>query len=169
MVANYLDQKVARKKALPPEQQVCWEVDGDLLVERAIPEAPHFGPDTRFHYLVRHGLLVVENIHIQPPHDHWDWFMHVADIYFDQARECWISQDLFVDILVDRSGRRSLVVDLDDTATALDLGLLTPARASQVLRTTDETVRAIEAGEFPFKDLVRGQAACKELGWAGSG
>jgi hypothetical protein len=169
MVADYLDQKLAWHRALPSELRDCWEVDADLLVERADLNYLHYGPDTRFHYLVRQGLLVVENIHLDPPHDHWAWYIHVADIYFDQARECWISQDMFADILVDRTGCHSLVIDLDDIATALDLGLLTPAQASRVLRNTDAALQAIERGEFPFPDLVRGQAACRELGWPGSG
>ena len=167
MVADYLDQKVARARALPPEQQRCWEVDGELLVEQAKPDGGHFGLETRFHYLVRHGLLVVENLHFEPPDDHWTLFVHVADIYFDPARKCWISQDMFADIRIDRTGRQSLVQDLDDTATALDLGLLTPAQASKVLRTTHAAVGAIERGEFPFPEMVRGQAACHELGWPG--
>ncbi len=167
LVTDHVDKRVARRHTLLPDQEPCWEVDGDLLVERADPAGFHYGPDTRFHYLVRQGLLVVENIHLDPPHDRWAWYIHVADIYYDPARECWISQDMFADILVDRSGRYSLVDDLDDLATALDLGLLTPAQASRVLRSTDAAVRAIERGEFPFPDLARGQAACRELGWPG--
>ena len=169
MVAEYLDQKVARARALPPEQQRCWEVDGELLVERADPPGlgNNYGPDTRFHYLVRQGLLAIENYYSKPPYDRWTWYIHVADIHFDRARDCWISRDMFADIMVDRTGRQSLVQDLDDTATALDLGLLTPAQASKVLRTTDAAVGAIERGEFPFPELVRGQAACRELGWPG--
>jgi hypothetical protein len=165
LVADHMDKKVARRRSLLSEQEPCWEVDADLLVERADPQGFHYGPDTRFHYLVRQGLLVVENIHLDPPHEHWTWYIHVADIYFDQARECWVSQDMFADILVDRTGRQSLVMDLDDMATAIDMGLLTPAQSSRVLRNADAAVRAIEAGEFPFPDLVRGQAACRELGW----
>ena len=165
MVTDHMAKRLARRRTLLPDQEPCWEVDAGLLVERADPAGFHYGPDTRFHYLVRQGLLVVENIHLDPPHDHWGWYIHVADIYYDRERECWISQDMFADILVDRTGRYSLVDDLDDMATALDLGLLTPAQASRVLRNTDAAVRSIERGEFPFPDLVRGQAACRELGW----
>jgi hypothetical protein len=165
LVADHMDKRMARRRALPPEQEPCWEVDDGLLLERADPAGFHYGPDTRFHYLVRQGLLVVENIHLEPPNEHWAWYIHVADIYFDAARQCWINQDMFADILVDRTGQQSLVVDLDDMATALDLGLLTPEQASRVLRNTDAAVKAMERGEFPFPELVRGQAACRELGW----
>jgi predicted RNA-binding protein associated with RNAse of E/G family len=58
-----------------------------------------------------------------------------------------------------------LVIDLDDVATALDVGLLTPPQASSVLRTTNAAVRTIERGGFPFPEVVRGQAACVQLGW----
>jgi predicted RNA-binding protein associated with RNAse of E/G family len=91
--------------------------------------------------------------------------MHVAGIFVDTARACWLKQDLFADILVDHAERDMLVIDLDDVGTGPDLGLLTPPQASSVLRTTNAAVRAIENGDFPFPAVRRGQAACKELGW----
>jgi predicted RNA-binding protein associated with RNAse of E/G family len=89
----------------------------------------------------------------------------VAGIFFDTARDCWIKQDLSADLLVDHTGRDRLVIDLDDVATGLDLGRLTPPQASSVLRLPNAAVRGIEAGGFPFREVRRGQAACKELGW----
>ena len=138
------------------------------MIERADPGGVAsfaFGADTRIYYLIRRGLAVIENIHHSPPKERWTWYLHVADIFWDAARECWIKQDLFADILVDRAGRETLVTDLDDVATGLDLGLLTPPHASTVLRTTNATVRAIANGQFPFPEIVRAQVACKELGW----
>ena len=59
------------------------------------------------------------------------------------------------------------MVDLNDLATALDLGLVTPAQASRVLRNTNAAVRAIERGEFPFSEIVRGAGGLPRVGVAG--
>lgn len=168
VVSAHIDQKIAAARRWPAADWRWWQVDDELLVERADPSSVSgfaFGPDTRIYYLLRRGLAVIENIHFAEPNLRWTWYMHVADIFWDAARDCWIKQDLFADILVDRGGREMLVIDLDDVATGLDLGLLTPPHASTVLRTTNAAVRAIEGGDFPFPEIVRGQAACQELGW----
>jgi hypothetical protein len=165
VVARHLDDKVAAFRNWPAEDWRWWQVDDELLVERVDPAGYNYGSDRRVYYLPRRGLGVIENIRRPPPNERWSWFIHVADTFWDAARECWIMQDLFADILVDHGGRETLVIDLDDLATGLDLGLLTPSHASTVLRTTNAAVRAIESGDFPFPEIVRGQAACKELGW----
>jgi predicted RNA-binding protein associated with RNAse of E/G family len=58
-----------------------------------------------------------------------------------------------------------MVVDLDDLATAIDLGLATPAETSLILRQTQAAVHAINRGEFPFPEIARGRVACRALGW----
>ena len=164
-ISAHIDQKVTLGRAWPLADWRWWQVDDELLVERAYSDSGAYGANTRIYYLVRRGLAVIENLHFAGPSEHWTWYIHVADIFFDAARDCWIKQDLFADILVDRGGREMLVIDLDDVATALDLGLLTPPHASSVLRQTNAAVRAIESGDFPFPEVRRGQAACKQLGW----
>jgi hypothetical protein len=165
VISAHIDQKIAAARLWSAADWRWWQVDDELLIERADPTGYGFGLDTRIYYLVRRGLAVIENIQFPAPNEHWTWYIHVADIFWDTARECWIKQDLFADILVDRGGRETLVIDLDDVATGLDLGLLTPPHASTVLRTTNVAVRAIASGKFPFPEIVRAQAACKELGW----
>jgi hypothetical protein len=165
VVAAHIDQKLARLRALPAEAQTGRQVDEGLLIEKARPDAYAFGPDTRVYYLVARGLAVVENIRFPPPDERWSWYVHLARITFDAGRDCWIKQDLFADVILDRAGREALVIDLDDLATALDLGLVTPAETSAILRQTDAVVRAIHAGAFPFPEIERARAACKVLGW----
>ncbi len=165
VISAHLDRKVAAARAWPTADWRWWQVDDELLVERADPGGFGYGQDTRIYYLPSRGLAVIENFHFEQPYARWAWYLHVADIFWDARRDCWIKQDLFADILVDRTGRDARVRDLDDVATGLDVGLLTPAHAATVLRTTDAAVRAIETGSFPFPEVVRGQAACRELGW----
>ncbi len=164
-IASHLDAKIASFRATPNDEWRWWQVDDDLLVERPKPDSRWCGPDTRIYYLVRRGLGIIENIHYPPPDDRWTWYIHLADIFYDPARECWIMKDLFSDILVDGDERTCRVLDLDDLADALDLGLLTPAQTSEILRRTDLTLTAVAKGAFPFPEIERGWAACKELGW----
>jgi hypothetical protein len=167
VVAAHLDEKLARQRAEPPDAARCWQVDDDLLIERARVPDPIFGSDTRMYYLPKRGLAVVENLHFPQPEDaRWSWYIHVARIYHDEARGCWIKQDLFADIVADRAARECLVVDLDDLAAALDLGLVTAVEAGQILRQTQAAVHAINRGAFPFPEIERGREACRGLGWS---
>jgi hypothetical protein len=165
-VAAHLDDKLARQRAEPEAQRRCWQLDDDVLIERVHPDNRLFGPDTRVYYLPKRGLAVIENLRFPDPADaRWSWYLHVARIYPDPARNCWIKQDLFADIVTDAGCRETLVVDLDDLATALDLGLVTVAQTSQILRQTQAAVHAINRGEFPFPEIERGRAAARSLGW----
>jgi len=150
VISRHLDEKVAAFRQWPANDWRWWQVDDELLIERADPSGYNYGPDTRIYYLPRRGLGVIENIRRPAPNERWSWFIHVADTYWDAARECWIMQDMFADILVERGGREARVFDLDELGTGLDLGLLTPPQASNVLRDTNAALRAIEAGMFPF-------------------
>lgn len=137
----------------------------DLIVERAASDNLFYRDDTRIYYLVQRGLAVIENIHLHPPHDVWSWYVHLADITYDAPRACWVKQDLFCDILVGADARAQRVIDLDDLATALDIGLVSATKASEILRRTKAITRTIARGEFPFPEIERGRAACRELGW----
>ena len=141
VVSAHIYQKVTLGRAWPLADWRWWQVDDELLVERADMAGYAFGIDTRIYYLVRRGLAVIENIHFVGPSEHWTWYVHVADIFFDAARDCWIKQDLFADILVDRGGREMLVIDLDDVATALGPGAAHPA-ARQQRAAPDQRCRA---------------------------
>ena len=169
VVARHLDEKVAAFRNCPADKWRWWQVDDELLIERVDPNGLNYGRDTRVYYLPKRSLGVIENLRRPPPHERWSWFIHVADTFWDARRECWIMQDMFADILVETGGRVCRVMDLDEVGTALDLGLLTPPQASTVLRATDAALRAIEAGEFPFPEIVRAREACRELGWDRAG
>ena len=165
VIASHLDAKIASFRATSSEEWQWWQVDADLLIEHPKPSSRWCGPDTRIYYLVKRGLGIIENIHYPPPDNRWKWYIHLADIFYDPARECWIMKDLFSDILVGGDNRICRVVDLDDLADALDLGLLTLAQTSDVLRRTDLTLTAIAKSTFPFPEIERGRAVCKKFGW----
>lgn len=165
VIAAQLDKRLARFRATPESDWRWWQVDETLLIERPLADGHAYQPDTRIYYLIPHGLAVIENIHLPPPNDHWRWYIHLADMAFDTHRQCWVKQDLFCDVLMEHSGRAPQVIDLDDLATAQDMGLITPAQTSAILRKTEVLTRAICRGHFPLPDILRARAACLALGW----
>lgn len=165
VIAEHLDSKVALFRQTPEADWRWRQEDSTLIVERPAPDSWLYGLDTRIYYLVARGLAVIENIHIAEWDDEWRWYVHLADIFHDEGRDAWIMQDLFCDVIVHEDTRRYRVLDLHDLGNALDIGLITPAKASEILRRTNAVLQAIEAGEFPFPEIKRGQSVCRGLGW----
>lgn len=165
VITGHLNQKVTAFRSVPSHLWRWWKVDDHLIVERADPTAYGFGQDTRIYYLVAQGLAVIENVCFPKTHDNWKWYIHLADIIYDSDRGCWIKKDLFCDIVIDRDGRYHRVLDLDELGEALAIGLVSPSEAWDILRRTNSVLEAIAQGAFPFPDVLRGQAICRELGW----
>ena len=166
MISAHHDAKIARFRGTPANEWNWWQVNDDLIVERKRPPYNSLlGEDARFFYLLKRGIGVMTNCHFRSPYQDWQWYFHVADFYFDAARDSWIMKDLFCDIIVHRDGFHHRILDLHDLGDALDLGLITPADASQILRHTDSIVTQIAHGEFPFPEILQAQAACEQLGW----
>jgi len=161
---QHLDTKAAHFRATPDERWRWW-CEGNLIVERPDPDGYGYGPNTRIYYLVDRGLTIVENIHLPDPWQAWTWYIHLADISYDARRECWISKDLFCDVILTPDGRRYHVHDLGDLGHVLELGLITSATAHQVLRRTDVLLEAITLGQFPFPEIAAARNLCRQLGW----
>lgn len=163
IIAQHLGQKVMRTSQIAATDQRWW-TDGSLVVEKPIPSI-HYSEDTRIYYLIERGLTIVEQVHLPPPRDHWYWYIHLADIFYDEARCCWISKDLFCDIVLDRSGKQYHVMDLADLGQALAIGLITPAATTAILQRVDTLLTAITQDKFPFPEIAHAQALCQQLGW----
>ncbi len=158
-----LDRRLAEAERTETSHWRWYQVSEDLLVARGDPAKPWCDRTTRMYYLLDRGLGVVENIRLDD--GRYSWYIHLAKFLRDDRRQCWIMKDLFVDVLVrkDLTGHR--VVDLDDLAEALDLGLIDSAGAADVLRRTERLSAEIDAGRFPPPRVIRAQEACKLLGW----
>lgn len=166
IVTTHLDEKIARFRKTPPSEWNWWQVSDNVLVERKMP--PYntlLGADTRFFYLVDRGVGVMTNCHFKKPYQDWQWYLHMADIYFDATRDSWIMKDMFCDIIVHRNGFYHRVLDLNDLGTAIDLGLVTGSEAARILHRTNAVVSEISHGHFPFPEIFQAQEACEELGW----
>jgi hypothetical protein len=164
VVEQHLDAKAAHFRATPDDQW-CWWRAGNVIVERPNPKSYGYGPDSRIYYLLERGVTVVENIHLRDPWQGWPWYIHLADIVYDARRDCWISKDLFCDVILTPDGRRYHVHDLGDVGHAHQLGLLSAEQTTQILRRTDALLEAIALGHFPFPEIAEAQALCRRLGW----
>ncbi len=146
VVDEHLDSKLQRGRGTTTWQ---WHDPGKIILETPAPSL-HYGNDTRIYYLIEQGLTVIRAIHLAPPHDDWYWYIHLADIYYDSARSCWVNQDLFCDLLVDRSGQSYQLLDLADLGKALEIGLVDSAKTAAILRRTDTLLNTIGQGQFPW-------------------
>ncbi|OGG55387.1 MAG: hypothetical protein A3F84_04485 [Candidatus Handelsmanbacteria bacterium RIFCSPLOWO2_12_FULL_64_10] len=163
VIAAHLDQKVAAFRATPDALWRWWQVEDGLIVECPGPDAYGFGADTRVYYLVERGLAVIGNIHFPELRDTYRWYIHLADIFYDSVRACWIKKDLFCDIVVEPDGRHHRLFDLGDLGEALKIGLVSPAQVSDILRRTDSFLKRIADGAFPFPEVLRGQGISRKL------
>ncbi|MBX3012724.1 MAG: hypothetical protein KF832_14505 [Caldilineaceae bacterium] len=164
VIDHHLDTKVAQARQTPADQWRWWS-NGKLLVERPDPTGYGYAADTRIYYLVEQGLTIIENIHLPPPRSAWTWYIHLADIAYDHQRHCWVSQDLFCDILWTADGQRYHLLDLADVGHALRLGLLTAERAARLLTRTDQLLALIAQGQFPLPAVEEARDLCRQLGW----
>ena len=162
-VTDHLDQKIARLRQTPPEQWQWWR-DSDVIVEKPTPSI-HYREDTRIYYLIERGLTVIEAIHLPPPREQWYWYIHLADIFYDEQRQCWINKDLFCDIVLDPTGERYHLMDLADLGDALAIRLITSEETTSILHRSDAIVSTIVSGVFPFPEIEHARQMCQLLGW----
>ncbi len=163
VVQTHIQAKLERLRQTPPESWRWHVVDDDLIIERDVPPYLRFGgADTRFYYLLKRGLAVVENFHGRRG---TFWYIHVCDFLHNADENYWIMKDLFTDILVQQDGSRYRLVDLDDLAHALDIGLIDAPTSSMILRRTQDALYSIERDGFPFAEVRRGREVFRLLGW----
>ena len=123
-----------------------------------------FTSDSVIYYLPKRVLGIIENI-MQVPNRPWRWYIHLADIFYDPDYQAWLMKDLFLDLLVARDGRQQRLIDCDDLALALEVGLVTPAKTSEILRRAEQLMDEVGRGEFPFAEMELGRKIALELGW----
>ncbi|MBT5875616.1 MAG: hypothetical protein HOH43_19490 [Candidatus Latescibacteria bacterium] len=160
-----LDDKVTHFGTTPDSQWRWWTVNQELIVERPEPNEYGYGSNTRIFYLPSAGMTIIEDIDVTHLRDQWKWYVHIADIYYDAVRNCWINKDLFCDILVAPDGRTHQVVDLDDLGVALTKRIVTPEEVSDILHRTNLAIDLISLGGLPLPEMGPGPVAFDQLGW----
>lgn len=166
IIDAHLDDKVTRFGTTPESQWRWWTVNRELIVERPGPNKYGFGPDTRIFYLPSTGMTIIEDIDFAHLRDQWKWYIHIADIYYDPKRNCWINKDLFCDILVAPDGRTHQILDLDDLGVALTKDIVTSREVSDILHRTDLAIDLISLGGLPLPEMGPGHIAFDQLGWS---
>lgn len=162
-IAQHLDDKATHARQTPATEWRWW-TNGTVIVEKPTPGL-HYKEDTRIYYLIARGVTVIEQILLPPPRSQWTWYIHLADIFYDEQRCCWISKDLFCDILLDHTGQYYHLLDLGDLGHALAIGLITPAETTTILQRTDALLSAVAARQFPFAEIEQARLLCRQLGW----
>jgi hypothetical protein len=165
VVAAHLDDKINHFRQIPEADWRWWQVDDHLLVERPRFNGRFFGPETRIYYLVDRGLTIIEDLYHPSLRDRWRWYIHIADLFYDTGRACWISKDMFCDVLIAHDARTHQLMDLDDLGQALEMELISPAETTAVLCRTQGLLSALVDGAFPLPEVHRAREACRALGW----
>lgn len=66
---------------------------------------------------------------------------------------------------MNEDNRTHSILDLDDLAHALEIGLIDQQQATRILRSTQELVNLIRDGGFPPRELLDCRPQLEELGW----
>ena len=135
VVEASLRAKVEDFRSVAADTWSWWQIDDQLLIEKNRPgvDWPRADEVLCYHLPDQH-LLIVENAHHPQMGPEWSWYVHIGDHQWRPDLGVWVFTDLFVDILVHQDRRQHTIVDLDDLAEAVDLGIITPAQASHTLR-----------------------------------
>lgn len=155
VVEASLQRKAETLDRVTPETWSWWQVDETLLIEKNRPGEDWPRSDSVLHYhLPDLHLLIVENAYIRRLGADWTWYVHVGDHEWRSDLGVWVFTDLFVDILVHSDLRQHTVVDLDDLARALELGIVSQEKGQEILRHTQALVDRIMTGRFP-PDVIK--------------
>ena len=99
-------------------------------------------------------LIIVENATIAHLGPDWTWYIHIGDTAWDNALNCWVFTDLFIDVLLHRDCHTHTLVDMDDLAQAIDIGLAPPEQVARILRHTQTLIKTIQSGNFPPPEIL---------------
>jgi hypothetical protein len=163
VVKAHLNNKINQFKKTSAQEWRWYRIGENLLIERPIGYLSK--KDTRIYYLLDQGMAVIENINLPHPYQDWPWYIHIADFEYRSAQQCWLKKDLFLDILVGKDHTATKVIDQDDLAEASKIGLITKSKEAEIIQTTDKIIQRIEAKEFPFPEIIRGQKTDTQINW----
>lgn len=156
VVKRHLSEKIERFR---PERR--WHrVSDNVIVEKADPSGAGFGEDTWIYYLQAQRWAVIEN-HTGDPE--WPWYVHIGSTVYETDLKGWVFTDHFADVIVKDDGVSHSVLDLDDLARGLELGLVSGSTGSEILRQTQSLVDTIREGRFPPGELSEREAWKCEL------
>lgn len=152
LVDASLREKVDLLRSPSPDQDWSWWQLGDgLLVEKNLPGGD---PQVLYYHIPQWRCMIVENATIPRMGPDWPWYIHIGDHEWRADLECWVFTDHFIDIFVHHDGRTHVMVDLDDLASAIDIGIVSADRASGILRDAQNVSDSIRDGDFPPSEIL---------------
>lgn len=151
IIAQNLKNKVDKFNQTPASDWCWWQLSDDILIETSRPGK---NPNVLYYYLIKKHILIVQNTTIPHLGPDWTWYVHIGDTRWHPELNAYVFQDLFVDVLVHKDNQTHTVVDLDDFAKAIDLGLITLKKSAHILRHTQNLVNTLQADQFPPPELA---------------
>ena len=134
----------------------------NLLVEKN--RLGRGNPNVLYYHLPKKHWIIVENATISHLGPDWTWYVHIGDVNWNPSLDCWIFTDLFIDILVHRDCRTHTLVDMDDLAQAIDVGLAPLSQVTHILRHTQTLIDSIQSGDFPPPEIMPCREALRQQG-----
>jgi len=165
VVEEHIRAKVEVFRQTPEDDWHWYRVSDDLVIENGA-KSIFCGEDAIAYYLPRKGWLLMEEPKwstLDP--SLWRWMAHIGDMSFSHQYGCWVFTDLFADVIIKHDNLTHEVLDLDDLAHAMEIGLIGADQAQRVLRSTQELINLIRAGEFPPQEVLDARPHLERLGW----
>lgn len=165
LVDDHIRSKVEAFRQTPEDAWRWYQVSENLIVENGA-KSIFTGEDTVVYYLPSKGWLLMDQPQWSTLNPKlWRWMAHIGDTTFDPKYGCWVFTDLFADVIIKQDNFSHEVLDLDDLAQAMEMGLVDQGQTIRILRSTQELVNLIRAGEFPPKEVRDCRQHLEELGW----
>ena len=75
------------------------------------------------------------------------WYCDIIETHYDEKENIYTFNDLLIDVVVYPDGQVE-VLDMDEFADAMEQGILSVGTIAHAMRTTDDLLHTIYAGEF---------------------
>lgn len=75
------------------------------------------------------------------------WYCDIIETHYDEKENTYTFNDLLIDVVVYPDGQVE-VLDMDEFADAMEQGILSVGTIAHAMRTTDDLLHTIYAGEF---------------------
>jgi hypothetical protein len=161
MIDAHISTKLQKIANHDPSDWRWWQINDELLIEKPIVGFG-YGNNTVIYYLPKKNWAIIKNIEF-PGLERWLWYIHIAKIEFYNDIKAWILTDMFVDVLVEKDNISHTVLDLDDLANAMEIGLISQQQLKETLNSSQELLNLIQKGGFPPKSIIENKEYVKGI------
>ena len=148
IIDKHIKDKISTFSNTPMESWRWWRVDEKLIIETETIDKNNF---KKYYYFLHKNWLIVENFN----ECGWEWYIHIGKLVYSKEHNSWIFTDWFSDVVVKSDKLTHSVLDLDELGNALELGLIDSEQLVEILKSTQELIDLIRAGDFPPKEIKK--------------